>query len=368
MSLKILHAADLHLDSPFDGLPDGKAALRRQEQRELPGRLARLAESEGVQLVLLPGDLFDSDSTFTETAEELLHALSGIDAPVFIAPGNHDCYSPSSPYAKLAFPENVHVFTKNEIECVELPELNARVWGAAFTSNTSRGLLSGFSVEKKDGVTDLLCVHGEIAKDSRYDPVTESGLAASGIDYAAFGHVHAESGLRKAGGTYYAWPGCPEGRGFDETGEKHVYIVELSGGSCGIKPVCVAARKYEILTVGISEGSALDAINGALPEHTESDVYRIILRGETDEAADVSALRDALEGRFFALQLRDETTIRRELWERAGEDSLRGQFLARLKRAYETAADDGEREKITQAARWGLAALDKREEVVRHGN
>ena len=62
--LKILHAADLHLDSPFEALPAGKAALRRSEQRELLGRLAELSRSEKVGLVLLSGDLLGSDNSF----------------------------------------------------------------------------------------------------------------------------------------------------------------------------------------------------------------------------------------------------------------------------------------------------------------
>jgi len=366
--LKILHAADLHLDSPFDGLSDGRAAKRRQEQRELLSRLAELAVSEKADIVLLPGDLFDSDSTFTETAEELVKALSAIPAPVLISPGNHDCYSASSPYAKLSFPRNVHIFTKNELECVMIPHLNVRVWGAAFTSSVSRGLTGGFSVEKKEGSYDLLCIHGEIAAEGRYNPVTEAELSASGIDYAAFGHIHTASGLKKAGNTYYAWPGCPEGRGFDETGEKYVYSVELCDGECTLKPVCIAGRRYELLRVELTDHEPLEAIKSALPEHTEKDIYRIILCGETAEAPDIIALRESLEGSFFALSLRDETRLRRDIWDCAGEDSLRGQFLARLKSAFENASDESEKEKLTQAARWGLAALDKREEVVTHGN
>ncbi len=58
--IKILHAADLHLDSPFEGLPAGKAAIRRGEQRALLARIAELTRREGVQLVLLAGDLLDS--------------------------------------------------------------------------------------------------------------------------------------------------------------------------------------------------------------------------------------------------------------------------------------------------------------------
>lgn len=69
---------------------------------------------------------------------------------------------------------------------------------------------------------------------------------------------------------------------------------------------------------------------------------------------------------IFSLQVRDETSLKRDVWESAGEDNLRGRFLMRLKTAFDEAKTDAEREKITQAARWGLAALDNREEVVRH--
>ena len=89
-----------------------------------------------------------------------------------------------------------------------------------------------------------------------------------------------------------------------------------------------------------------------------------MLTGETDRAPNPAALRAALEGRVFALQLRDETRACRDLWARAGEGTLRGQFLARLKQQYDAADSDRARETIVMAARWGLAALDHDEEVV----
>lgn len=365
-TIKILHAADLHLDSPFDGLPEDKAAQRRIEQRELLGRIADLARDEQVRLVLLAGDLLDSDSAYGETAEELVRTLAGIPAQVVISPGNHDYYSNRSPYNRLHFPSNVHIFTKNEIECIDMPELCVRVYGAAFTDKYSAGLLSGFVVEKKPGTTDIMCIHGELGKTSQYNPISEEEIAASKLDYIALGHIHKGSGLKKAGGTYYSWPGCPEGRGFDELGEKYVSLVAIIDGECRIMPVSVSNRKYEIVTVAVGEEDALKAIEAALPENTENDIYRIILRGETDSAPDISRLKSELEGRFFSLQLRDETSLRRDIWEKAGEDSLRGLFLQKLRAMLDSATDENEKEKIVQAARWGLAALDKREEVVRH--
>ena len=143
-TLKLLHAADLHLDSPFEGLSSGKAAMRRSEQRELLGRLAALVEKEGVQLVLLPGDLLDSDNSYYETGEELIRCLTQMAVPVFIAPGNHDYYAPRSPWARLKLPGNVRVFTENEIQGFTLRSLGVRVYGAAFTEKHSGPLLKNF--------------------------------------------------------------------------------------------------------------------------------------------------------------------------------------------------------------------------------
>lgn len=364
--IRILHAADLHLDSPFEGLPAAKAAQRRQEQRELLKKMANTAEAEQVQLVLLSGDLLDSDSAYTETAEELVRALGSMSVPVIISPGNHDFYSRRSPYARLTFPKNVYIFTENRIQCVELAQLGVRVWGAAFTDKYSPALLSGFSAEKKNGVLDLMCIHGEVGKGTQYNPITTQDIAASNMDYIALGHIHQASGLNKAGNTYYAWPGCPEGRGFDECGEKFVYIVDVSDTGCNIKPMSLAERRYEIMPVELGDKAPLTAVQEALSGDTQRDIYRIILRGETDEAPDINALRQVLEERFYSLQLRDETVLRHDIWERSGEDSLRGQFLQRLRSAYDKAKDETEREIIVQAARWGLTALDKREEVVTH--
>ena len=117
--LKIIHGADFHLDSPFAGLSPERAAQRRGEQRELLDRLAGLAREKQADLVLLAGDLLDSERVFRETAQALRAALAAIPCPVFIAPGNHDFYSPRSVWTSLDWPENVHIFTSDALEAVE---------------------------------------------------------------------------------------------------------------------------------------------------------------------------------------------------------------------------------------------------------
>ncbi len=367
--LRILHTADLHLDSPFEGLSAGKAALRREQQRELLGRLAALAREEQVQLVLLSGDLLDSDKSYYETGTELARCLAGIPAPVFIAPGNHDFYSPRSPWERIKLPGNVVLFTDSEIRAVPIPQLGVCVYGAAFTEKRSGPLLRGFRAERREGVKNLLVLHGDVdaQPDSPYDPISRQELAESGMDYVALGHVHTAGGLRRAEKVWYSWPGCPEGRGFDETGEKTVNLVTLGDdGSCRLEQRCIALRRYEVLRVDVTGSEALLAVHTRLPDDTVRDVYRIVLTGEVEEYPDLRRLQANLSELFFELQLRDETVLRRGLWERAGEDSLRGLFLKKLKKEYDEAPDEQARRVIEQAARWGLAALDNAEEVVRH--
>ena len=122
----------------------------------------------------------------------------------------------------------------------------------------------------------------------------------------------------------------------------------------------------EILRADVTGTDALLAVHTQLPDDTVRDIYRIILTGETDAPPDLKRLHASLSELFFELQLRDETRLRRSVWEGAGEDTLRGLFLSRLRARYETAKDADSRALIEQAARWGLAAIDNTEEVVRH--
>ena len=366
--IRILHTADLHMDSPFESLSEGKAAIRRAELRSLPKKIAALAIKEKVDVVLLSGDLLDGESVYRETADELVRYLRKIPAPVFIAPGNHDYYSNSSVYARMDLSNNIYLFRKNTIEQYEFPEKGFRVFGAAFTGKDSPALLRGFHAVRTDGMLNLMCIHGETdAPKSPYNPITTEEIAESGLDYLALGHIHKASGMQRAGGTRYSQPGCPEGRGFDEQGRKTVNLVEYENGAWSLRSVRIASRLYEQITVDVTNTDPLFAIQMALPYETVRDIYRIILKGETDGPVDLKHVSEQLSEYFFEVQLKDETQLKEEVWARAGSDTLRGLFLSKMKARYDAAPQE-EKSRIEQAVRWGVAALDNREEVVRHEN
>ncbi len=359
--LRIIHAADFHLDSPFAALGEEKALLRRREQRALLETLA--AEAAGADLVLLAGDLLDSGVCHAETVEALEDFLNSLPGQVFLAPGNHDYYAPESPWDRMSLRENVHLFTSPQPEAVELPALDCTVWGAAFVSPRSGPKLRGFRAPEDRGA-QLMVLHGDVnGSGPGYNPIREEEIAGSGLRYLALGHIHTGTGLRRSGDTLWAYPGCLMGRGFDETGEKGFLRLSLSPEGCDGEFVPLPGRRYEVRTLDVTgREDLLSAMEEALPPAERENICRLILRGEWPEKPRLEALGEALAGRCFQLELRDETRIQRSLWDAAGEDTLRGCFLRVLRKKYD-AADEEERGRITLAARYGLAALDYREDL-----
>ena len=362
--IRFLHGADFHLDSAFGALPAQRAAERRRESRELLFRLADYVNGHDIDLVLLAGDLFDSASPFRETGEQLAAALGQMRARVFVAPGNHDWYGPGSPWETETWPENVTVFRERAMTAAEVPELDLVVHGAAFTGpDQPESLLAGFTAPA-DGKVHIGLLHGELdGAEDRYDPIRREEVSASGLAYLALGHVHKRMEPLTLGRTVCAWPGCLEGRGFDELGEKGFYEGTISdSGEVSLTFVPFARHRYEILEVDVTGKDPRVAVEAALPPDTAGDLYRILLTGETAEGgAGAAALREALADRFDTLEVRDRTRMAEDLWQRAGEDSLRGLFLRELLSRRKQAGTQEEREEIELAARFGLAALDHRD-------
>lgn len=359
--MKLLHASDFHLDSPMTGLPLKKSALRRGELRDIPAKLAKLAKEEGVDLALLPGDLFDGRQVYPETIRALTQALGDMAVPVVIAPGNHDYYHDKSPYATADWPDNVYIFTHLELQSIQLPALNCVVHGCAFTApHREDNPLAGFSAPD-DGRIHLLCVHGEMGLAGSYAPIDPKSLEYSGAAYAALGHIHAASS-GTAGDTLWAYPGCPEGRGFDELGPKGALIVSVDEPAqpgaqlAAPKFVPICQRQYHIETVEIN------SFLSTLPQGESHDLMRFLLTGESRLAPDLPAFAAQAAPHFFHVELRDRTTLPRNLWARTQEDSLTGLFLREIRARLEQ-ADDSERDKLLLAARFGLSALEEGEDV-----
>ena len=359
--MRILHAADLHLDSAFAGLAEEKAALLRQESRDILRRMVDWANDHAVDVMLLSGDLFDSDRMYSQTARTLAQALARFRGRIFLSPGNHDFYAPGSGYDAVDWPENVHIFTSRRPQTVLLRSLNASVTGAAFTSAEEWEPFDGASFSGGDASIRLGVLHGEVPRgESKYRAIPPTEIEKTNLTYLALGHVHRCAGVQRAGNTAYAYPGCLPGRGFDETGDKGFLYGEITPEKVELEFIPFAPRRYQSVTADITDRDPADAVRQALDPDCGQDICRVLLTGSRRENFSLSALTSELSGLCAALELTDETYPEEDVWARCGEDSLRGLFLQNLRARYD-GADEDEKRQLLQAARFGLAALDNRD-------
>ena len=328
MGLKILHSADWHLDSPFASLPEEQRQYLRRKQLQLPDKIAELTQREGCHMVLLAGDIFDGIPG-REWVDAVKAALKRCAVPVFISPGNHDHLGPGSPWESEVWPENVYIF-RGGLEYVTLPQLDCRVYGAGYHSMDCPGLLQDFHAEGREKYCIAL-LHGDPTQShSPCCPVTAAQIRESGLNYLALGHIHKADSCR-SGDTLCGWPGCPMGRGWDETGEKGVYIVTLeSSASIRFRSLGLPCFHAEQLHCGPDARLALEEV---LPAAGSGDFYRVRLTGFSDgEELPLGQLRQ----RFPNLWLEDRREPMPDLWEEAGEDTLRGIYFGLLQTAART--------------------------------
>ena len=88
--------------------------------------------------------------------------------------------------------------------------------------------------------------------------------------------------------------------------------------------------------------------------------FRLHIVGECDKP-NLDDLRNTLSERYFELEVYDETTPPRNLWEGIGEDNLRGLFLQKMRAMLDAATDEDEKRKILLAVKYGIDAIENRD-------
>ncbi|MFC5405733.1 metallophosphoesterase family protein [Cohnella soli] len=232
-----VHAADLHLDSPFVGLSKApqtvRDRLRESTFAALQG-LCTLVRQERPDFVVIAGDLFDAADRSLRAQLRLQRALADIvstGSAVYVVHGNHD--PESGRKAKLDWPEGVNVFSSGDVECLpafnRAGELVAHVYGISYaTAAVSDNLALRFHI-REGAPFHLALLHANVDGDAKHDnyaPCKLEELSASGFDYWALGHVHDRRVLREY--PHVVYPGNTQGRNIKETGPKGAYVVSVS--------------------------------------------------------------------------------------------------------------------------------------------
>ncbi|WP_188207049.1 metallophosphoesterase family protein [Alkalibacillus aidingensis] len=238
-SVRFLHCADLHLDSPYKGLhdlPDHILHDIKNSTFQAFDRLVDLAISEHVDFVLIVGDVFDQQSVSLKSLVHLkegLKQLNDHEINVYISFGNHDYQMLEK--VDLSLPERTYIFPSEEVTAFTYQkggEAVAHIYGFSYqrravTENKVREYLP-----KQESGFHIATLHGSLQSNEEHDhyaPFLLQELKEKSFDYWALGHIHQRSILSKH--PLVVYPGNIQGRHMKETGDKGCYLVELSDAS-----------------------------------------------------------------------------------------------------------------------------------------
>ena len=360
--MKIIHTGDIHLDSPFTSLNPIEAEKRRNALRATFSSLILYAKTEKVDLFMICGDLFDDECVTKDTALALCKEMASVpDCSFIIVPGNHDPYGESSPYKLLEFPENVFVFTNPALSFVEISNLNTRVYAAAYTESTKRAFCdSDIPILDKSKI-NILLHHGSLDTASDDYPISTSQIEKSGFDYAALGHIHKGSEIKKAGSTYYAYCGCTHGRDFGECGYKGAIVGEIEKGRINLKHVRFSAKRYEIVKCDVTGcdnfSDCLSDIAEKCMSFGDDTLLRVELSGIVSENFNPSteALRSIVTLPCY-LEIKDNTSALLNITKLKEDKTLAGEFYRALEE--KLFSEDEEEKRIASGAlKYGLRAI-----------
>lgn len=375
--IKFIHAADLHLDSPFAMEDASKAAQRRSELRATFARLIDEAKRFEADFVLIAGDLFDRRYVTKNTLDLVVSLFDSFPKCRFIiTPGNHDFYSPDSVWEKTDFPSNVFIFKSEKLEKLTFENVGkdgdtVNIFGYSFTSQSFEySPLSG-----EDGICDgreneinILCAHADIySRTSGYCPITVEQIGRSGFDYVALGHVHNGGEILLENKTYYGYAGSFEAQSFQDLGEHGAFFARL--GKQNGKAVfesefaSMSRRIYVIKKVNVTGatdmGEICEKVSAAASDFScdERTLLRVVLEGDISPSLSVSD--EAIKNLFpslFSVEVKDETLPLFDCDYLANDMTIKGAFFRELLPKLRS-EDAHERAIASKALRYGLAAL-----------
>jgi DNA repair protein SbcD/Mre11 len=203
-ALKLLHTADVHLDV------DGYSANphihdHRAITHQAFSTVIDVAIREEVDLVIIAGDLFDSNRPSGDVVDFAIQEIRRAGRPVVMIPGNHDCLSPQSIYRQVDMPgacPNLLFISHPTGEWHHLPEHNLILWGRGMVEHEpAYHPLAGLPPRRSEA-WHVALGHGFFMEDDvpsyRSSPIYASEIRASGWDYLALGHCHAFADVSQA--------------------------------------------------------------------------------------------------------------------------------------------------------------------------
>ncbi|SFB83337.1 DNA repair exonuclease SbcCD nuclease subunit [Alkalibacterium subtropicum] len=280
--VRYIHAADLHLDSPFKGLKNIPESLFTKIKASTFNALRNIVDAAifyQVDFVLLAGDIYDIEDRSIRAQVLLrkeLDRLNEAEIRVFLIHGNHDFLINDELH--LTLPENVEVFGPN----VETKVLE--------TTGHERVAVSGFSYDRnwieERKITEYPPRHrscdyhigilhgymeGQGAEHARYAPFSLTELKEKNYDYWALGHIHKRQQLSDDPLVYYS--GNTQGRHKNESGEKGCLLIELTKSDQDVTFIPTADIRWQTVELDVTDHKSINGIFDEIKKSLDNEAY-----------------------------------------------------------------------------------------------
>lgn len=361
--MKIVHCADLHLDSKMTAnLTKEQARERKKEILRTFTRMVEYAAKNEVRAIMIVGDLFDTRNVSAmarNTVRDMICTHPEID--FLYLKGNHDSDNFLSKLDEI--PENLLMFGD---------EWSSYRYGSVVISGlelhaTNQSTLYNSLVLNHDDY-NIVMLHGQVGNyrsREQAESISLGDLKNKNIDYLALGHVHnfVQEPLDNRG--VYCYSGCLEGRGFDECGEKGFVVLDIDEEkhSATSMFVPIAARTLYTMEVDISGAMTTQEVAGRMEAAIAETAYpsgsmvKFVLTGdvEVDSEFNCEYLQDLFTDYFYFEKVYDRTRLKIDYSDYEKDASLKGEFIRMV-----LGSDLSEEEK-TQVIRCGIMALSGEE-------
>ena len=401
--VKLIHTADLHLDSAFRSrFTKEEAENRRQKQLMAWKELLSFAVEKKVQGILIAGDLFDSPVVSHGTMDFFLSTIAEHpEISFFYLRGNHDTENTFRYQENL--PKNLFLFsdkgkkyrlndrlllagveygtkdisfgenkgaTQGAGQAAEQAVEQETVHGAeALSKNETESEEESKFLKLKEEDCNILLLHGALYQGTpKGDSLQgEEGIFLKNLEklplsYIALGHIHKGGEGKLNNGALWAYPGCLQGRGFDEEGERGFLYLKVEEEKKEIHKEFIPIKQgeFRILEIELLEDEGTLACLKKIEVEMEKagiakeDSLRIILKGKKglEQERNLRYLQLQLQDSVFFLEIRDECELSWNREEAMKEKSLKGEFLRVL-----AAADNLSKEEQEEIIALGIGLL-----------
>lgn len=371
--IKILHTADIHLGKEFALLREKGKEFRKQ-LLETFKNIMTLAKTEDVSIILIAGDLFDSNRLHGTVVKEVLSEFEKLkekNIKVCILPGTHDAYTEDSIYRFVPFPSNVIIFTP-EYNSHVFNDLNLAVYGKAFDGKlVGESPLKGLSLIEgvKFHIGMAHCsikVEGLIERDTMI--LNKEEISASELDYIALGHWHSFKNYTQ-GGTKAYYCGSPEPIDMNQKGAGNVALVTIKGRKdVKVDPIRVGSKEFDELSIDLGPIKSIDDLIKEIKKKENPNlILKVTLEGnlELDCPLNLYKIEEELSDKFFCLRLFDKSLPKLDEVQLKNfpPNTVIGKFLQLSKEKIAEAKEE-EKPLYEKALKLGFNLLQGRQDII----